>query len=374
MELFFEYITGNFVLLLVAVVMFIYAIQKFRQHPRISTYSILIISLALTLSVTEFMQGYCKGQGYLIGTYVCSIAGYTLRPVCVYLFILMTYRGRKNKWFWLTIIPLFLNFCVYMLVIFPSTRHLVPHFGGGGSSAVTYGGGDSFLHYSSHFISLCYIIWLIYISISMLKFKHMSHGFTILMLAIFVVISVILESFFNSNGDLHLLNPTIAVSSMVYYLYLHIEQTQVDMLTGLFNRETYYHDLPLMDKTLSAIIQFDMNGLKYINDHYGHLEGDKAIQQITFEISSCCSRKMYAYRLGGDEFLVLVNDTKEEDVLKYIELVKRKLNEINYSCSIGYCYRSEDKDFEAMVKESDAMMYEDKARHYQKLGIDRRSK
>ncbi len=373
MELFKEYITINFILILVAVVMYIYAIQKFHQHPRISTYSILIVSFALTLSVVEFLQDYFKIQGILSGTYVCAISGYTLRPICVYLFILMTYRGRKNRVFWLSIIPLALNFFVYLLGVFPATSHLVQHFEGGGSVPVRYIAGDSILHYFSHIVSLAYVIWLIYISISVLKFKHISHGLTILMLAFFVIISVVLESFFNKDGTLNLLNPTIAVSCMVYYLYLHIEQTQVDMLTGLFNRETYYHDLPRMEKSLTGIVQFDMNGLKFINDHYGHLEGDKAIHEIAFEISACCSKRMYAYRLGGDEFLVLVNDTKEEDVLKYIELVKRKISEMNYSCSIGYAYRSDKNiSLETLFKESEKRMYEDKAEFYKDGKHERR--
>lgn len=86
------------------------------------------------------------------------------------------------------------------------------------------------------------------------------------------------------------------------------------------------------------------------------------------------SSKELIYRIGGDEFIILLNKTDEEVLKVLVERIKKNVSKTKYSCSIGYCYRPEDKDFEAMVKESDAMMYEDKARYYQKLGIDRRSK
>ena len=111
-----------------------------------------------------------------------------------------------------------------------------------------------------------------------------------------------------------------------------------------------------------------MNGLKPINDNEGHLAGDKALTTLSGCFTKAATINQLIYRLGGDEFIILCRKTNEEELKAFIKNIKKNVAKTKYSCSIGCCYcASGEKDLEEMVKESDEMMYVDKARHYQEL-------
>ena len=128
-----------------------------------------------------------------------------------------------------------------------------------------------------------------------------------------------------------------------------------------------------MDKTITGIIQFDMNGLKYINDNLGHLVGDKALATIANIITANSKKEMYAYRLGGDEFIVLVNGCNEEDIKNMIRGFNKDLSDTTYYCSVGYAYRADrSKDIDELLKEAETEMYEAKNRFYANSPFERR--
>ena len=371
MEWLSHFIVTNFILICVSAIMIAFTIQRFRQHPKISIYIFLIIGSALLLAVSNALQEYCKQMGSVAGAFVFSTIGYTLRPTCIYLFILMTYQKKKGQLFYLTAIPLLITFFVYMLGIVPGAREYVVYFARNNDGTVRWVGGG-FLRWTSHLVGLGYLIWITVISLSILKMKHLSHGITILTCAVFVILSVVIESFF-SSGDVEVLNTTIAVSTMIYYLYLYIERNQIDTLTNCFTRETYYHDLNSMDKTINGIIQFDMNGLKYINDNYGHIEGDKALATIAKIITENANKGMYVYRLGGDEFIILAINNSEDDIRSTIWGFENDLKETTYYCSVGYSYRStKETSVETLLKEAERKMYEAKSVFYKNSPFERR--
>ena len=373
MELFKQYIVTNFVLICISVVLLIYAIQRFNQHKKISVYSILIVALVLVLSVVDFLQEYLKATGSYAGTFVCSLFGYSFRPLCIYLFILMTIQVKDWKLFWLTALPLAVNFFIYLLGIVPGVQQYVVHFVVNADGTIRWSGGEGVLRFSSHVVSLGYLAWMIFASLAKLRSKHISHGIIILLCSLFAILAVVIESFFNNSDDIQLINTTIVVCAMSYYLYLYIERTQTDTLTGLFNRETYYRDVPRMEKTITGIIQFDMNGLKYLNDNYGHSEGDHALSSIANAILKSSEKRMYAYRLGGDEFIVLANEASEEDIKRVVENFKNELNNTTYHCSIGYSYRSDkNTSIDDLIKEAETNMYKDKSEFYRNSKIERR--
>ena len=116
-----------------------------------------------------------------------------------------------------------------------------------------------------------------------------------------------------------------------------------------------------------------MNGLKYLNDNFGHLEGDKGLKTIAKAIDNNTSRKMYAYRLGGDEFIVIAINETEEKMMKFISDFKKELSATNYYCSIGYAYKNDEcNDTDEMMKLSEKRMYADKAEFYKTANIERR--
>ena len=367
-----DFIVVYFFQLLISVVMVANSILRFRQHPRISTYSLVIIGASLLLSVAHTLESYGKTVLNIPLTTICSYFGYVLNPFCIFFFMMMSGEIKSRRHLILLLIPLIVNGLVYTLMFFPATKEWVVHFAPTESnSGLVFLGGP--LRFTSHIVSALYLAYLVYISITKISSKHLWHGLTIIVCALFVVSAVIIESFFNPNGDIYILSITIAFSTIVYYLFLYIERAQVDALTGLFNRETYYHDISRLEKSIKGIIQFDMNGLKYINDHLGHLEGDKALAAIAKIIGSCAKRNMSVYRLGGDEFLLLAINAKESELKAVIRDFEKKIEESGYSCSVGYAYRKNKKSkIIDIFKEAEKKMYENKTEFYNNSSIERR--
>ncbi len=370
MDLSNSYLVKYFFLLAIAVVMIVNSIFRFKQHSRTSIYVFVIIGAALLLSVAKTLELYGKSVGNVGLTTFCAFFGYVINPLCVYFFILMSGEVKNKKMIIIGFIPLIINLLVFVMMFIPPLKHLVVYFENV-NGTLEFRGGP--VRFSSHLISALYLVYLIYFSITRISSKHVVHGCTIIACSAFVVIAVIIESLFNKSDTISLLPTTIAFSTVVYYLYLYVERAQIDTLTNLYNRETYYHDIAKMDRLISGVIQFDMNGLKHINDTYGHLEGDKAISDIASVIASCAKRNMYCYRLGGDEFILIgVNATRAQLDDAY-EQFKEKISRTEYKCSVGYAYRDNKKQsMTELFKEAERKMYEDKEAFYKTAKFDRR--
>ena len=168
---------------------------------------------------------------------------------------------------------------------------------------------------------------------------------------------------------------TIAVGLFVYYVFLILQLSKKDPLTGLLNRQAYYASIRNRGKDITAFVSIDMNGLKTINDTQGHVAGDEALTTLAYCLAKAAKAKQEVFRIGGDEFMIICHKTSEGELSDLIEQIHQSVMETKYSCSIGYCYASSGtKNLEEMVKESDEMMYSDKAEHYSKRSNNRRQR
>ncbi|MDD6327285.1 MAG: GGDEF domain-containing protein [Lachnospiraceae bacterium] len=148
-----------------------------------------------------------------------------------------------------------------------------------------------------------------------------------------------------------------------------IYNSEHDGLTGLYNKaklldmkETEYIGLNSI-----GIFNLDVNNLKKMNDEFGHEAGDKLLIKAANSIRKVTNNKVHGYRMGGDEFLLIACDiTKEElDSIKVRwERELARLNaiddEINCVIAAGVVFWEAGYDFDALMKEADALMYEDK--------------
>ena len=139
-----------------------------------------------------------------------------------------------------------------------------------------------------------------------------------------------------------------------------------DMLTCLYNRNKYIQILDSyketgMEKAGAAYI--DLNGLKQINDQKGHEAGDVFICNAAKVIS--CYFPENSYRIGGDEFVILIGDIEEQEFLQKIENLKKTMEKEQVNVSIGYVWQDSCPDIESMLKDADKKMYEAKKRYYQ---------
>lgn len=368
-----EYLAVNFIMIFIAIIMFIQAIQGYKAHKRVSRYIIAIISLTVLMSFLEVLQELCQFQWKNIGgATACAFFLSVLRPTCLFLFVLLSGEKTKTLLFSFLLVPLSTNFIIYLFTFFPATKESIYYFTEAEKGWI-FTLGNSFLAYTSHIISGFYLMYLVFRSLSKLKINHFSQAISILLCALVVIAAVICETIFSNVQGIHLINSSIAISVVFYYLYLYTETDKYDALTGVFNRKTYYNDLAKFDKDISAVIQLDMNGLKYLNDNFGHFEGDKALKTAADIFTWASTRYMYVYRMGGDEFMILVTHDNEDKIKDVIRRIRRDLTNNNYSCAIGYSIKDEsNSDILGLIKDAETKMYADKAEFYSNSDIDRR--
>ena len=165
----------------------------------------------------------------------------------------------------------------------------------------------------------------------------------------------------------------ISIALFTYYLFSILNLTKQDSLTGLLNRQACYADMETSADNITALISIDMNGLKRINDSRGHAAGDDALTTLAVCFMRAAKSRQSVYRIGGDEFLIICQRNPESEVLQLIDRIKKNVAETEYTCAIGYsCSENSSKSISEMLKESDEMMYAEKAKYYKTAGIDRR--
>ena len=149
------------------------------------------------------------------------------------------------------------------------------------------------------------------------------------------------------------------------------EQSYIDELTRISNRRFMEHFIHKLYERLQrtgeafCVMSIDLDRLKYINDTFGHLEGDNAIKGIAKILDEIKPQHGMAARTGGDEFMLLFPSEKEQEAERYVERIYyliRKYNKSSdkpyeLSASIGFEYCREGMDLLVCMHEADKKMY-----------------
>ena len=143
-----------------------------------------------------------------------------------------------------------------------------------------------------------------------------------------------------------------------------------DDLTGLLNRNSLVHYFDTVDeKKLKSIgaLSVDINGLKNFNKEFGRDYGDEVVIRVG-EVLEEYFHSGEAYRLTGDEYLVLVENTSYQDFTKQVHAVHTKLDNISLGLvSIGYAWEKIDIEVDKLVNNAEVMMREEKRKYYKNL-------
>lgn len=152
-----------------------------------------------------------------------------------------------------------------------------------------------------------------------------------------------------------------------------LEKAIKDKLTKLYNRhylEIYFRKiLPKIKKgDIYCLIFIDLDDLKKINDKYGHLIGDKVLENFAITILKSIRQKDIAVRFGGDEFVLLINGDLEitkriaERIQENLQKIEINLTSetIKPTASIGITIIDPSKDMETIIKEADKAAYDAK--------------
>lgn len=157
----------------------------------------------------------------------------------------------------------------------------------------------------------------------------------------------------------------VAVCNMIFCDFHYKLMLSVDELTGLLNRRCYDSSMGNIGAR-AVIIILDVNNFKSVNDRYGHNAGDICLEKISNEIKTVYGKSGLCYRIGGDEFCVILrkNMDKLEDMNAQFKLHIAELNkkfEMIPDVALGYAYYDANLDYiQNVVKEADEMMYTNK--------------
>ena len=162
----------------------------------------------------------------------------------------------------------------------------------------------------------------------------------------------------------HWFTTTVAFGVLVYYIFILLQLTKRDSLSGLLNRHAYFHDVAKRKEDIRAILSIDMNGLKRLNDEQGHLAGDAGLTAVSKALTDSLRAHQSAYRIGGDEFSAVCFRGNEADARALVARIRENIAKTPYSISIGYCYIEKREDFDKAFSKADAMMYEEKERYH----------
>ena len=146
--------------------------------------------------------------------------------------------------------------------------------------------------------------------------------------------------------------------------------SSVDMLTGVLNRNEMNDRV---DRIVSGedsirhmgIVFADINGLKRVNDDEGHFAGDQLLKraaQVLREVFKRCD----VFRAGGDEFMIIVPDSSEDELKDLCKQVKASNLGFGSACfATGYCYAGDSQEIRKAMHTADERMYIDKAQFYE---------
>lgn len=164
-----------------------------------------------------------------------------------------------------------------------------------------------------------------------------------------------------------------AYSLVIVYIFLQQRMVHLDALTGAWSRGSFDHYISQRLKQKSndklGIIYADIDGLKNINDSYGHVEGDFAIKASVAIIKKVIRKKDIVVRMGGDEFVIILDCEEDKDIEKTIERINASFFQFNKNsgksykleCSFGAgIYNSDYSSIEQFLHHIDHLMYENK--------------
>lgn len=293
---------------------------------------------------------------------LCVIAPYTVLKYCLY----STYENTKTRRIFQNLNYILLSFNLFLISLNVVTPILfyVDEF------SIYQRGPYLFIPFFISIIS-CSLSWILPF-IEAMKTKNRSNQRQLLFVSLFGIILLIatfLQLVFNG---LPLVWITFAIFILMLYVNVQNRQLMMDVLTGVNNRYAFdaYIEKRMKDqKNGFTLYMIDLDQFKEINDTYGHIEGDYVLQDVANGIlKACVNKQVFISRYGGDEFIVVFNETRDSELLylktrihEQISLQQRKQGRgYNVEVSIGYYCSKEFDSKETIIMSADTHMYKRK--------------
>ncbi len=346
----------------------------FFQHMVVSNICLLILD-----GITWLVVG-SPGLAFRTVNVLASTLYYILTPLPSFFFLCFAdvvmnvptdRRGRLMQWY---AIPVVINFLIAAASPFTNWFFRI-------DAANMYHRGS--------LLALSFVLSLVLLFVALVKVirryiavrseagtlsKNVKEYRWILGYAVIPILGGAVQAFFYNVT--YIWNFTVIGLLMLYINYQNAEIT-TDTLTGLYNRRQSfaYFERFMRDRTREklsiAVVMIDINNFKHINDHFGHMRGDEAIIAVARVLEEEFTWDDFICRFGGDEFVVITKHGELNMLNAALESVNKHLaalhNEGRFpyelSVSAGVAqYSRKYKTLDALIKQADEMMFDQKAR------------
>lgn len=284
---------------------------------------------------------------------LCNVLGYSLAPM-ISMTIILIFDKRILKTNKLLLIPSLINIIATVLS---------PKFG--------------FIFYidenNQYFRGDCFFIFILVYMINLLilvattvklgKSNNYPIMWKMIALALFTFVGTGVQLF---NPSAYSSWHCVTLALLLYFILMSEFDGSFDSLTGLYNRAAFNKiTKQLGAKKSFSVIVIDINDFKMFNDKYGHAYGDTVIKTVATIVRKSFNKHYTCYRIGGDEFAIIGNETDKERIKKQLITMTDNLagmskkGNILPTVSYGYSVfqKGENHDFRKTFKEADEQMF-----------------
>lgn len=346
---FVEYILENFSMIyeLIGLVVILGVSAHLSERMKKLTVTVVVLLLieSAIFSLEKWTQTFEKLS---LLRPILTACLYSLYPLILMIMTLLTENSGIPRRSWLFCIPWLVSLPLFF---FSQWTHLVVWY-----------------HESNHFAAgplryLPYALFGFYIIIFAVQNVRYFKSYSRMNMAasryivLGAIAGVLLYFFFDGYKDY---SAIFTSSILLYYVLVYIHMAKMDPLTSLPNRQSFYQDMVMESQNITGVISIDMNELKYLNDNLGHEAGDMALEVVSGVFRRDCPHNCTAYRVGGDEFMIICRNTNEFDIRSIIVRMREDLKQTSYICSFGYAMCNAEISVDEAIRLADARMYENK--------------
>ncbi len=227
---------------------------------------------------------------------------------------------------------------------------------------------------------ICMMVFIILLAVYVLIYRSNilnEYRNAIITLPVLSLLGAILQVFV---ANMDITYAAISISCLLLFFYLQSRDVNVDYLTGVLNRRGL--DIKLEENIKQSLagggrfsaIMMDVDHFKEINDHHGHMAGDRTVRDIAAILVEVFGQNASIGRFGGDEFCIVSDISDNASIEEKIDLVHKRIKEFRekngwkemLDVSCGYrIYDPEDAiSAEAFQELIDVLMYREKQEHH----------
>lgn len=332
-------------------------IGKYKTKIYLCASTVTIILLILEIMTISLEAS--NSSDLLTLNKIVNIIGFSLSPSVPYIFILFI-KEKIDRNSIILAIPLAIN----ALISVSSYKTGWVFFFNNQNQYVR----GNFFYVTTILGMIYYVLLTINLAKNNLEFDNDDKMFLIFLFMI-PIFSTILQNIFYG---LYIIWGSVALTLLLFYIFLRELQFKYDIISGIKNREIFEKEIERYQRHHDnvIIIMFDLNDLKNINDNLGHKSGDNAIYNAAKILKQSFANIGESYRIGGDEFCVICSDVTSEIVENALEGLEKlskhfnKKNNVKIIFAYGYSLyiKNQSASIYDTLMQADKAMYEHKAK------------